>query len=168
MRPLPARVLLSAIAIGAFTTGALYSRLLFFVVGLGAVALLATSILTSRWPVTRALQQFQGHSVAVRLWGSPPPGPAGALVLTAVNALGAGAHVFFSDEGGAAMHLKIAQPKDLHLASGRFVIGSAKYVQWNGRKIPRLASATAVSIERVDTSGGERPESVASKTNASE
>lgn len=156
MRPLPARVLLSAIAIGAFTTSALYPRLIFFVVGLGAVALLATTLLTSRWPVTRALQQFQGHSVAVRLWGSPPPVPSGALVLTAVNALGAGAHVFFSVEGGVAMHLKIAQPKELHLAPGRLVIGSAKYVQWNGQRIPRLAGATAVSIERVGQDFGVR------------
>lgn len=146
MRPLPARVLLSAIAFAACTAGALYSNVIFFAVALGAAALLATSVLTSRWPFTRALQQLQGHSVAVQLWGAPPPGSSGALVLTAVNALGAGAHAFFSNEGGASMHLKVAQPQGLRAASGGVVIASAKYVQWNGQKVPSTGSAPAVSI----------------------
>lgn len=161
MRPLPSRVLLSAIAIGAFTTGALHPEAVFFVLALGALALLVTSLLTGRWPFTRALQQFQGRPVVLRLWGAPPPGAGGAPILTAVNALGAGAHAFFSVEGGASMHLKIAQPRDLHVESGSAVITSAKYVQWNGQKIPRAGGAPAVSIKLLEPTTGELPGSAA-------
>lgn len=150
MRPFPSRVLLSAIALGAFTAGALYPKVIFFVLALGAVALLATSVLTSRWPFTRALQQFEGRPVVIHLWGALPPGLSGAPILTAVNALGAGAHAFFSAEGVASMHLKIAQPRDLRLGPGRVVIASARYVQWNGQKIPRMGGAQAVSIELIE------------------
>ncbi len=141
---------------GAFTAGALFPKLIFFVLGLGSAALLATSVLTNRQPLTRALQQFQGYAVEVRLWGALPPGSSGPLVLTAVNALGAGAHVFFSVESGASMHLKVAQPRDPHLGSA-VIIGSAKYVQWNGEKIPRVGIAPAVSVSLAEAPVRERP-----------
>jgi hypothetical protein len=141
MRPLPARLLLSAIAVGALIAGVLYPRAIFFVVAVGAVVLLATSLLTSRRPLTRALQTFQGRVVDVRLWGAPPPGSSSRLTVTAVNALGAGFHVFF-----ASVHLKVAQPNDARIEAGSVVIGSARYVQWNGRKVPPVGGAPAFSI----------------------
>ena len=151
MRPFPARLLLSALTVGAFAAGALYSKPVFFLVGFGAAVLLTTSFLTSRRPLTRALQQFQNRTVEVRLWGAPPPGPPSALVLAAVNALGAGIHVFCSMEGGgASMHLKIAQPQNPTLGPTTVIVEAAKYVQWNGRKIPRVDGAPAVSIAVVE------------------
>ena len=146
MRAVPARVLLSAIALGAFTAGALFRNWGFFLLGLGPAVLLATSLLTSRRPLTRALQQFQNRAVEVRLWGALPPGVSGALVLTEVNTLGAGVHLFFSVEGGADMHLKIAQPRNPTLEFASVRIQAARYVQWNGYKIRGVDGTQAVSI----------------------
>jgi hypothetical protein len=85
--------------------------------------------------------------VEVRLWGAPPPDlPGTTLILTSVNALGAGAHVFFDVQGSGSRHLKIAQPQDTRLAQDKVVIGSARYVQWNGKRLPRVGSAPAVAI----------------------
>jgi hypothetical protein len=147
MRPTPARILLSALTIGALAAGVLTSKLIFFSVALGALILLGTSLSTSRRPLTHAIDGFRNHVVEVRLWGALPPDLSGAtLVLTSVNALGAGAHVFFNVEGGGPMHLKVAQPQDPSLAPDCVVIGSAKYVQWNGKRLPRVGSAPAVAI----------------------
>lgn len=157
MRPIPSRVLLSVITISAFAAGALSPKFIFFVLALGSGALLATSLYTSRRPLTRALLRFKDHPVEVRLCGAPRPGPSGALVLTAVNALGAGVHVFFSVAGGASIHLKVAQPRDPTVGSDTIVIGAAKYVQWNGKKISGVGTAPAVLIALSDAPVRERP-----------
>lgn len=147
MRPGPARLLLSAIMIGALTAGVLTSQLIFFVVALGAGVLLATSLSTSRRPLTHALERFRNQAVEVRLWGVSPPDLLGAkLVITSVNALGAGLHVFFNVQGDGPRHLKVAQPQDPGLASDSVIIGSARYVQWNGKRVAREGSAPAVVI----------------------
>src|SRR5450755_2637680 len=147
MRPTPARVLLSVITIGALATGALTALPIFFVVALGAGVLLGTSLSTSRRPLTHALERFRDRAVEVRLWGAPPPNLSGpTLVLTAVNSIGAGAHVFFKLHGSRPMHLKVAQPRDPSLTVDSVVIGSARYVQWNGKRLPRVGSAPAVAI----------------------
>jgi len=153
MRPTPARILLSAITIGSLAAGVVTSQLIFFLVALGAGILLGTSLSTRRRPLTHAIDRFRNHAVEVRLWGAPPPDLSGAtLVLTSVNALGAGAHVFFSVQGGGPMHLKVAQPRDPSLAPDCVVIGSAKYVQWNGKRLARVGSAPAVAIEPSEAS----------------
>ena len=153
MRPTPARILLSAIAIGSIAAGVLTSQLIFFLVALGAGILLGTSLETSRRPLTQAIGGFRNHTVEVRLWGTPPPDLCGAaLVLESVNALGAGAHVYFNVRGGGPMHLKVAQPQDQSLAPDCVVIGSAKYVQWNGKRLPRVGSAPAVAIQDLESS----------------
>ena len=150
MRPIPARLLLSAVTIGALAAFAFTSQLIFLLVALGAVVLLATSLSTSRRPLTRAIDRFRNHPVDVRLWGAPPPDLSGAtLVLTSVNALGAGAHLFFNVPGGGPMHLKVAQPRNHSLASDRVVVGSARYVQWSGKRLIPAAGAPAVVIARV-------------------
>ncbi|HSB15305.1 MAG TPA: hypothetical protein VLE22_12670 [Bryobacteraceae bacterium] len=147
MRPTPARILLSAIAIGSLAAGVLTSQLIFFVVALGASILLGTSLSTNRHSLTHAINRFRNHTVEVRLWGAPPPGLSGAtLVLTSVSAIGAGAHVFFNVQGGGGLHLKVAQPQDASLAPECVVIGSPKYLQWNGKKLRNSGSAPAVAI----------------------
>ena len=144
---MPARVLLSVIIVGAIAAGVLTSKLIFVVLALGAGVLLATSLATGRRPLTRAVQRFRNHPVEVRIWGAPPPASSGdTLIVSAVNALGAGVHVFFSAEGGARMHLKVAQPTDSNVTSNSVVIEAARYVQWNGKKIPRAGAAPAVAI----------------------
>jgi hypothetical protein len=159
VRPPLARILLSAITIGSVAAGVVTSQLIFFLVALGAGTLLGTSLSTSRRPLTHAIDRFRSHSVEVRLWGAPPPDLSGAtLVLTSVNALGAGAHVFFNVRGGGPMHLKVAQPQEPSLSPECVVIGSAKYVQWNGKRLPRVGSAPAVAIALSDVALRKRQE----------
>ena len=147
MHSTPARILLSSITIGALAAGVLTSQLIFPLVALGAGILLGTSLSTSRRPLTHAIDHFRNRAVEVRLWGAPPPDLSGAtLVLTSVNALGAGAHLFFSVQGGGSVHLKVAQPRDASLAPKCVIIGSARYVQWNGKRLPHVGSAPAVAI----------------------
>ena len=157
MRPISSRVLLSAITVGAFVAVALSPNPIFLLVALCSGALLATSLYTSRRPLTRALLRFRNHPVEVRLRGAPPPDPSGVLVLTAVNALGAGVHVFFRNAEGTPMHLKVAQPRDPTLGSAHVVIAAAKYVQWNGKKISGAGTTPAVSLALIEGSVRERP-----------
>jgi hypothetical protein len=162
MRPTPARILLSALVIGALTAGVLTSQLIFYLVALMAVFLLATSLSTTRNPLTQALHRFRGFTVEVRAWGALPPLPPGAtLVPTSVIVLGAGAHVFFQASGAGSIHLKVAQPRNVQLAPNTVVIGSAKYVQWNGKKLRVFGGAPALSIALSEASVGERPGGVA-------
>ena len=151
MRPRPARVILSLITIGALAAGVVTSQFIFIVVALGALVLLVTSLATSRQPFTKACLRFRDQAVAVRVWGVPPPTPPGTtLILKSVNALGAGAHLFFDAGGGVSMHLKVAQPRHPTLTPDTVIVGSARYVQWNGKKLPRVGSAPALSIASSD------------------
>lgn len=146
MRPLPARVLfclLAAIALGA---GVLTGKTVFFVVGAGALGFLATSLATSRVPLTRTLAEFRGQTVDVLLWGAPPPKASAGLVLTSVNIISFAIHVFFDDPSGSPLHLKVAQPKRAIVSPDRVVIGTARYVQWNVSKVKPVAGASAVGI----------------------
>jgi hypothetical protein len=157
MRPIPARILLSALIIGALTAGALTSQLIFYVAALMAAFLLATTLSTSRNPVTRALLDFRNCPVEVRIWGAPPPLPSGAsLVLTSVNVLGPGFHVFFQTSTGSSIHLKVAQPTNPQIAANAVVVVSARYVQWEGKKISVTRGGPAVSIARRDAAVLER------------
>jgi hypothetical protein len=147
MRPTPTRILLSGIAIASLAAAFLTSHLIFFLVALGAGMLLGTSLSTSRRLLTHAIDRFRNHAVEIRIWGAPPPDLSGAtLVLMSVNVLGAGAHLFFTVQGDGRMHLKVAQPQDPSLAPDCVIIGSAKYVQWNGKRLPQVGSAPAVAI----------------------
>lgn len=162
MRPTPARVLLSSLVIGALTAGVLASQLIFYLLALMAGFLLATSLSTTRNPLTQALHRFRGFAVEVRVWGALPPLPSGAtLVLTSVDRLGAGAHLFFQVSGAGSIHLKVAQPRNAQLAPTTVVVGSAKYVQWNGKKLPVFCGTPALSVALCEASVRERPGGVA-------
>ncbi len=107
------------------------------------------SLIASRRPLIQALQNFEKCQVEVRIWGAPyPPIPFGALVLTSVNALGAGIHIFFSIDGDASMHLKVAQPGDSTITPNTVVISTARYIQWNGKKISQVGNAPALFLAR--------------------
>ncbi len=154
MRPVPSRILLAALAAGAIAAGVVTSRFVFLAVGLASLFLLATSLAGAFRPLTKALLGFRGRAVDVALWDAPPPVPPGTeLVLTSVNVLSAGLHVFFESSGKRSIHLKVAQPRNPDIRPGAVAIGSAKYVQWESRKLARVAGAAAVSIVM-------RPESV--------
>jgi hypothetical protein len=147
MRPLSSRILLGLLAAAGLTAGIITSRFVFLVVGIMAAFLLVTSLAGPYHPLTKTLLGFRGRAVDVTLWGSPPPVPPGTeLVITSVNVLSVGLHVFFDSSEKRSIHLKVAQPKDLDVQPGAVSIGSAKYVQWESRKLPRAAGAPAVSI----------------------
>jgi len=109
MRSLPARIVFLLFAAVSATLGALTARPILFVVTAMALFLLATSLFTSRLPLTRALGRFRKQAVEVRLWGGLPPDSGGAtFVLTDVNVISAGIHLFFTTPDGRGMHLKVA------------------------------------------------------------
>ncbi|MFZ2491884.1 MAG: hypothetical protein WA208_10400 [Thermoanaerobaculia bacterium] len=156
MRPAPARILFSLLAASAVVLGAVTGQTIFFLLLPLPLLLLATSLATSRVPLTRALGDFRNHEVDIRLWGAPPPDkPGAALVLTSVNLISAGVHVFFATSDGVTMHLKVAQPRDATLAPDNVIIRAARYVQWNGTDLTPTDTVAAVSIALAESSAME-------------
>ena len=147
MRPLPARILFSLLAVVSATVGAVTARPILFVVTAISLFLLTTSLLASRLPLTRALGRFRNQVVEVRLWGGLPPGSGnGTFVVTDVNIISAGAHVFFTTSDGRGMHLKVAQPRAATLTPDEVVIAAARYVQWNRTRVKPMPGVAAVAI----------------------
>ena len=127
--------------------GGLTRNVVFFIVAAMAVFFLATSLATSRMPLTRTLRGFEGQAVDVLLWGGPPPNLLGQpLILESVNVISVGVHVFFTSPSGQLLHLKVAQPGRPTLLPGRVTIPSARYVQWNAMKLKTVVDVPAVSI----------------------
>jgi hypothetical protein len=147
MRPLPARILFSLLAVVSAALGVITGRPILLVVTAISLFLLTTSLLTSRLPLARALSRFRNQAVEVRLWGgSPPDSGSGTFVLTDVNVISAGTHVYFSTSDGTRMHLKVAQPRDVRLTTGAVVIAEARYIQWNRTRIRPQPGAPAAAI----------------------
>ena len=162
MRPVPARILFSLLAASAVVVGVVTGQALFFVLVPLPLVLLATSLATSRLPLTRALGGFRNHAVEVRLWGEQPPHTLGTtLVLTSVNVISVGIHLFFTASDGLTMHLKVAQPRDATLAPDHVIIRAARYVQWNATKLTPSDTVAAVSIALAGSSEMELPGDVA-------
>jgi hypothetical protein len=147
MRPAPARILFLLLATASIALAVLTGQLIFVIIAAMSALLLASSLATSRVPVTRSLAAFRGRSVEVRFWGAPPAED--HLVLATVNIISVGVHVFFSEPSGRLLHLKIAQPGRMTIGPDRVVIGAARYVQWQGKKVKSIPGADAVSIHCV-------------------
>jgi hypothetical protein len=162
MRPVPARILFSVLGASAVALGVVTGQTVFLVLALLPLFLLATSLATSRLPLTRALGGFRNHVVKVRLWGAQPPDtPETTLILTSVNVISVGIHLFFTASGGFSMHLKVAQPRDATLASDHITIRAARYVQWNATKLKPSGTSAAVSIALAGSSEKELQAGVA-------
>jgi hypothetical protein len=147
MRSLTFRVLVTVAAIAAFATSVFTSQFSFVVLAMVAVLLLATSF-SQASRLTEPLARFRQQAVHVRVWGAALPGSNGAaMTLASVKALGAGLHLYLQvGAGGPATHLKIAQPSRAQLQPETVVIESARYVQWSGKRLPRITGAPAVTI----------------------
>jgi hypothetical protein len=104
--------------------------------------------------------------VDVLLWGAPPPQAPAGLVLTSVNIISFGVHVFFKPSSGSLLHLKVAQPKRSIVTPDRVVIGTARYVQWNVAKVKPVAGTSAVCISLRSRTASEGPESPISEVSA--
>ena len=157
MRPLPARILFSVLGASAVALGLVTRQPIFFVLAPLPLLFLATSLATSRLPLTRTLGRLRNHDEEVRLWGAPPPStPGTTLVLSSVNVISFGIHLFFTASDGLAMHLKVAQPRDATLALDHVTIAAARYVQWNATKLKPSDNFPAVWIALGGSSETER------------
>ncbi len=94
------------------------------------------------------LRPLVGRSVRVLAWGSELPSVAGASFrLDKVLALGPGLHIYLRLlPHGSPIHMKIAQPSGATLDDRHIEINGAKYVQWAGRKIPKLGGQPALVL----------------------
>ena len=94
------------------------------------------------------LRPLIGKRVQVLAWGAELPGAAGAsFSLDKVLALGAGLHIYLRPlPRGSPVHLKIAQPDGAALDDRQVEFRGAKYVQWAGGKVPRVAGQSALVL----------------------
>jgi hypothetical protein len=148
MRSTTLRVVAAAVALGGITAYAFTSRFLFFfALVIPAVLLLATSF-SEAGRLAEAIQGFLHHTAEVRVWGAALPVPDGATItVTSVKALSAGLHVFLRVSPGASpTHLKVAQPGRAQVLPRLLTIESAAYVQWAGKRLPRVAGAPALTV----------------------
>ena len=159
-RPAAAAVA-AVVALGGLIASALTSHVLFLVPAIVALLFLATSF-SGAGRVAKPLQDFRNRSAEVRVWGAPLPVPSGATItITSVKALGAGLHVFLQvAPGGSSTHLKVAQPGRAQVLARQLTIESARYVQWAGKRLPRVAGTSALTISLSEASIREPPVSV--------
>lgn len=164
MRSITLRAMAGAIAFGGFAAYVLTSRFLFFVPAVMALLLLATSF-SEAGRLAEATQGFLDRRAEVRVWGAPLPVPDRATItVTSVKALSAGLHVFLQvSPGGSSTHLKVAQPRRAQVLPQGLTIESAAYVQWAGKRLPRVAGAPALIISLDPSSSTEPPKSPADK-----
>lgn len=152
----------AAVALSGFTATVFTSHFLFLVPAIAALLFLATSF-SEAGRLTEPLRGFLHHTAVVRVWGAPLPVPSGAAVtVTSVKALGAGLHVFLRvGSSGSSTHLKVAQPSRAQVLPQGLAIESAAYVQWAGKRLPRVKGAPALTLYLEPSRSSEFPEIVA-------
>jgi hypothetical protein len=94
------------------------------------------------------LRPLVGRKVRVFTWGAELPGVAGAsFILDKVLAIGPGLHIYLRlVPHGSPVHMKVAQPSDAEIDDLQIEIHGAKYVQWAGRKIPKMKGQSALFL----------------------
>ena len=119
----------------------------FFFLGIAALFLLASRF-GQAGRIAEPLGAFRDRAVAVLVWGAPLPESSGsAMTITSVRSVGPGLHIYLQlGTANSPGHLKVAQPGGGLLERGTFIIGSARYVQWSGKRLPQAAGFPAVSI----------------------
>jgi xanthosine utilization system XapX-like protein len=87
-------------------------------------------------------------SVEAKAWGSGLPGFEGAAFrLHRTAAFGAGLHLYFlPEDSDTRLHLKVAQPRAVVQSEHGVEIGTAKYVQWCGKKVKRVQGEKALVL----------------------
>jgi hypothetical protein len=162
MRSTTLRVAATAVALSGFTAYVFTSHFLFFVPAILALLLLATSF-SEAGRLAEGIQGFVHHAAEVRVWGAALPVPArSTITVTSVKALSAGLHLFLRvSPSGSSTHLKVAQPSGALALPQQLTIESAAYVQWAGKRLPRVAGAPALTISLDPSRSTEPPKSVA-------
>ena len=92
-----------------------------------------------------------GKKVHARVWDAELAGdPRSEFTIHAVRAIGAGLHLYLQPSaGGASIHLKVVQPQEVDLDESGVQIGEAKYVQWAGKKIAKVAGKKALLLKTI-------------------
>ena len=104
--------------------------------------LLATT-LSQAGRLSESLSVFRGRPLEIRVWGKPLDSQCS---IDSIRAIGAGLHLFVRLGDGPPRHLKVAQPRGATIDERSAEIAEAAYVQWAGRKVPRVAGAPALTI----------------------
>lgn len=141
------RVALGSVALASLAAGALTSQFTFVVIALVAVLVLATS-LSPAGRHSADLERLQGRTVEVLVWGAHLRGTDGAVItLTSTRAFGAGLHCYFQvGAGTSTRHLKVAQPSRARVTGDRVLIETARYIQWDDKRLPAVIGAPALSV----------------------
>jgi hypothetical protein len=99
--------------------------------------------------LSASLQTLPSRSVEVRVWGAPLASDSSPVFqVDSVRALGAGLLIFLrqAPKSGPTL-LKVAQPRAARVEGPAVEIGHAAYVQWDGRRLPRVPDLPAVRIQ---------------------
>ena len=110
-------------------------------------------LLPHTYEVSGQLRPWLCTSVEVKAWGSGLPGCEGAAFrLHRTVAFGAGLQLYFlPQDSDKPLHLKIAQPRAVVLSERGVEIGTAKYVQWCGKKVKRVQGEKALVLQHTAT-----------------
>ena len=113
-----------------------------------AVFLFVGTRLSNAGRLSASLQDVPGRSVEVHVWGAPLAHSSATFQMDSVRALGAGLLIFLrqSPEGRPSL-LKVAQPRASTVQGPTTEIRDARYVQWDGRRLPRVEGVSAVRIQ---------------------
>ena len=100
--------------------------------------------------VAARCSHLKGQAVKVRVWGTAPSAVGqGEVVVKRIWALGAGLHFDVATNGGASVHIKIAQPREWSIQSDSLTIAEAKYVQVAGADVGHMPGCPAIQLVRV-------------------
>jgi hypothetical protein len=113
-----------------------------------AIVLLLASRFSRSGTLARRAAAWRGRPVRIQVWGATPA----ALDVEQprlANTWGLGAGLHFHIEGALPrkIHIKVAQPRNCVIVGDRLVIQDAKYVQVQGRNMPRTAGTPAFTME---------------------
>ena len=107
----------------------------------------AATLLSRAGQLARPLRALRGRAVDVRVWGSSLPGGGESFRLESVRPFGAGLLLWLRPmDGGSRTLLKVAQPGAAHHHERGLEILEAAYVQWDGRRVPRVEGTPAVML----------------------
>lgn len=156
MRTLFLRVVVATVALSAFAAAVVTSHFAFIAAGGIALFFLATSF-SEAAHTSSYLRQLIHANVDVQAWGVTLPLPVPfdqPLTLAAVNAFGAGLHLYLrSGTSARPMHLKVAQPKQITFTADGLIVESAAYVQWLGRSLRKVSGKPAVTLRYLSPAG---------------
>jgi hypothetical protein len=119
------------------------------------ICLVGASMFGSTARLAERTRPLVAKTVCALAWGTELPNHVGArFTVHSVRAFGPGLHIYLRpSEGAAPIHLKVAQPQKAESDESSLVISDAKYVQWAGRKVRKVAGAKALELRTIRQPG---------------